>query len=571
MSDGSAQRAPVETTLPWRERVFPNQEWALILVLLLECVVFSITGNNFFSRANGFEITRLSVEIGLLALALTPVIISGGIDLSVGAVMGLTAVVLGSLWRDAGLPLPLAAPCALLVGLAGGGLNAALITRLGLPPLIVTLGTLSLFRGIAEGFTRAIENYSGFPPGFLFLGQGYVAGFLPTQLVILVIAAMVAGWVLHRSAYGRSVYAIGFSPEGARHAGIPVSRRLAAIYVSSGVVSSLAAIIYVAHLGQAKSDAGTGYGLTAITAVVLGGASIFGGRGTVLGTLLGLFGIVILQNGLRLSAAPTELAGILTGVLLVGTILLDRLSRRARAPARADLTGEGSPVKNSQVGVLSAVILASGLIVAGSNWLLVSSIRDELRPSTLSAVFTDTAGERPVIAMMPKAKGDPYFISARQGAEEAADTLKAEGLEVSGARVDVTSRTEVEAAVGEAAETYGRLDILVNNAAANRWIPYPDLEALSSEVWGELLSRNLTSPFMLVRTLAPLLRRRGQGRIVNISSIAGFAPTGSSIAYAVSKAGLNHLTRCLAVALAPAILVNGVAPGLMEGTRMTDA
>lgn len=117
----------------------------------------------------------------------------------------------------------------------------------------------------------------------------------------------------------------------------------------------------------------------------------------------------------------------------------------------------------------------------------------------------------------------------------------------------------------------GRLDILVNNAAANRWVPYDDLAALTPEIWSELLHRNLTVPFLLSRAAAPMLREHGAGRIVNVSSVAGFTPSGSSIAYAVSKAGLNHLTRCLAVALAPAVLVNGVAPGLMDGTRMTDA
>src|SRR5581483_8385428 len=114
----------------------------------------------------GFEITRLGVEIGLLALALTPVIITGGIDLSVGSMMGLAAVTLGALWRDAHWPLPAAVAATLIVGLAGGGLNAFFIARLNLPPLIVTLGTFSLFRGLAEGMTRGIENYSGFPPQF---------------------------------------------------------------------------------------------------------------------------------------------------------------------------------------------------------------------------------------------------------------------------------------------------------------------------------------------------------------------------------------------------------------------
>src|SRR5262245_6842199 len=154
---------------------------ALLIVLLFEFGIFSITGGNFLSWSNAFEITRLSVEIGLLALALTPIIISGGIDLSVGSMMGLAAVVLGSSWRDAHLPLPLAIAITLLVGLAGGALNALVIARLKLPPLIVTLGTFSLFRGIAEGLTRGIENYYGFPPRYLFLGQGYFLGIVPPQ------------------------------------------------------------------------------------------------------------------------------------------------------------------------------------------------------------------------------------------------------------------------------------------------------------------------------------------------------------------------------------------------------
>src|SRR5882724_11642958 len=321
----------MKTLPPWHARVFPNNEWILIGVLIVECAIFAVSGGNFLTSSNGFEITRLSVEIGLLALALTPIIITGGIDLSVGSMMGLAAVVMGALWRDAHLPLVLALSLALIVGLIGGALNAVMITRLKFPPLIVTLGTFSLFRGMAEGLTRGIENYSGFPASFLFLGQGYVGGVIPTQLFVLLVAIAGFAWWLHWTGYGRSLYAIGYSAEGARYAGIPVARRLGFVYLLSGLAASLAAVIYVAHLGQAKSDAGTGYELMAITAVVLGGASIFGGRGTVLGTLLGLFALAILRNGLRLADLPAELAGILTGVLLVGTILIDRLSARVRS------------------------------------------------------------------------------------------------------------------------------------------------------------------------------------------------------------------------------------------------
>ncbi|MEP6731720.1 MAG: substrate-binding domain-containing protein [bacterium] len=411
-------------------RIFPNNEWVLLGVIAIECAIFSAVGHNFATAANAFEITRLSVEIGLLALAMTPIIVTGGIDLSVGSMMGLAAVLFGYLWRDAHVALPVAILASLFCGVLGGGVNAVLIAQLRFPPLIVTLGTLSLFRGIAEGLTRGVESYTGFPSSFLHLGQGYIGGVVPTQLFVFVASAAAAAWWLHRTTTGRTLYAIGHSREGARYAGIPVSRRLATVYVLSGLAASVAAIIYVAHLGQAKSDAGTGYELVAITAVVLGGASIFGGRGTILGTTLGLFSIVLLQNGLRLSGQPAELAGILTGVLLIGTIGVDLLSRRggAQSPVMSS-DNEEREVRNSQVVILSTVILAGALIVAISNWVLVGSMRQELRamtptPGTATHALASTpATRRLVIALMPKAKGDPYFISARRGADSAANAL----------------------------------------------------------------------------------------------------------------------------------------------------
>jgi rhamnose transport system substrate-binding protein len=436
---------PADSRAPLGERIFPNNEWVLLVVIVAECVIFGIAGRNFATAGNAFEITRLSVEIGLLALALTPIIVSGGIDLSVGSMMGLAAVVLGFLWHDAHLPMVLAIALTLVLGIAGGALNAVLITRLSFPPLIVTLGTLSLFRGIAEGVTGGTQHYSGFPAGFLVLGQGYVGGRVPTQLFIFIAAAVGAAWWLHRAAVGRGLYAVGHSAEGARYAGIPVGRRLASVYILSGFAASLAAVIYVAHLGQAKSDAGTGYELMAITAVVLGGASIFGGRGTILGTVLGLFSIVLLQNGLRLTGQPAELSGILTGVLLIGTIVVDLFSRQAKSrPSLSSIATEQPDVRNSQVAVLSAVILAGALIVAASNWMLVNSLRQEMRGGMpVAIVDSSRPTHRPVIAMMPKAKGDPYFISARKGADSAAAALGVELLWDGPTDLDPAKQNEV--------------------------------------------------------------------------------------------------------------------------------
>ena len=419
-----------------------NGEWAVLAALVFEIVLFAAIAPNFATAGNFFEIARLSVELGLLAIALTPVLITGGIDLSVGSMMGLSAVLFGAAYRDWNLPIAAAAATSLLTGCAGGALNAILVARLGIPPLIVTLGTFSLFRGIAEGITLGAVNYTGFPASFLAVGQGYLWGFVPTQLAIFV--AVFAGYamLLHRSIIGRALYAIGFSAAGARYAGIPVVRRLALVYFLSGLSASVAAIVYVAHLGQARSDAGSGYELDAITAVVLGGTSVFGGRGTLFGTVLGLFALSVLRNGLRLAALPSELAGVLTGTLLLVTIAIDRARIRGRRAAHVYSTTEAIDVKNSQVAVLCATVLAGSLIVAGTNVWLVRSVV----PTATSArgvVAENPPTTRRVVAMMPKAKGDPYFASCRVGAEEAAKELGIELIWDGPTGLDAARQNEV--------------------------------------------------------------------------------------------------------------------------------
>jgi rhamnose transport system permease protein len=399
----------------WLESWFPNGEWTLFIVLAAELAAFSALNEHFFTVGNFFEIVRMAVELGLLAVALTPVIVTGGIDLSVGSMMGLAAVLFGAANRDWGLSIPLAIGVALLAGALGGGLNAVLVSRLSIPALIVTLGTYSMFRGIAEGITRGAVNYTDFPHSFLYLGQGYLGGVVPAQLPIFVVVVVAYAVLLHRSTIGRALYAIGFTAAGARYAGIPVARRIAFVYLLSGLVSSAAAVIYVAHIGQAKSDAGSGYELAAITAVVLGRTSVFGGRGTIWGTVLGLFAISVLQNGLQVAALPSELTGVVTGALLIVTIVIDRL--RLRPAIRPDAQPQTTEMKNSQLAILCVAILAGALIVAGTNIWLVRSLGRTLQPTGNSTVDEK---HRPVIAVMPKAKGDPYFVSCRVGAEEAA-------------------------------------------------------------------------------------------------------------------------------------------------------
>ena len=322
--------APAPGLGSWKSRLL-SHEMLLFYVLIALWLFFYFAGTTVNRRGvtvgfgtldRQFDILRHSCEIGLLALALTPIIITAGIDLSVGSLLGLCAILFGQLWHDGGLPIPLAAGLTLVIGALAGGLNAVLITALRIPPLIVTLGTYSLFRGLAEALTRGSITYTDFPASFLYLGQERWLG-LPTQAWIFFAVAIVVGVLVHRTTFGRAFRTIGFSPEGARYAGIPVARRLALAYVLAGLIAAIAAIIYTARLGQAKADAGTGYELFAITAVVLGGTSIFGGKGSVIGTLLGVAAIAVLKNGLaclpvvmRMNAAE-EMSGLLTGALLL--------------------------------------------------------------------------------------------------------------------------------------------------------------------------------------------------------------------------------------------------------------
>lgn len=407
-----------------------KQEFVLTVFIAVEIVLFSVTATNFISIQNLFECLRLSTELGLLALALTPVIVTGGIDLSVGSMMGLCAVVLGLMWHDWHLPIAVAIFLTLLISVAGGALNALFVARFNISPLIVTLGTYSLFRGLAEGITAGAKSFSGFPSKYVFLGQGYIGGVIPTQTIIFVLAAIAFHILLHRSTIGRALYAIGHTAEGARYAAIPVRQRLALVYILCGLCAGLAAVIFVAHIGQAKADAGTGYELVAITIVVLGGTSIFGGSGSIRGTLLGLAAIVVLRDGLLLSAWPMELAGILTGVLLVLTILLERIaSRHAGDDTVQHIPWHRRPLLTGLAGVCCVVLV---LFVGGSR-----------KNARNGAAGTRANGKPLTIGVMPHAKGDPYFISCRVGAKESAKDLGVDVIWDGPTSVDSAKQSEI--------------------------------------------------------------------------------------------------------------------------------
>jgi rhamnose transport system permease protein len=295
-------------------------------LVVLALVVLAAQSDRFFTVDNLLNQGRLMTEVGLIAVIMTFVIITGGIDLSVGSILGMAAILIGVFWQNAGLPLPAAIGLALLVGTLAGFVNGIIITRFRVPPLIATLGTLALYRGIAEGISQA-RSVRGYPEWFYVLGQGQVLG-VPTQLWLLGIVALLAAIVLGWTTWGRATYAIGSNETASRFSGLRVDWIKIAIYSASGFAAALAGAIFVSRVSTTRSDMGTGIELDAITAVVLGGTSIFGGRGTIAGTLLGLILIQALKNGLSLAGVKSDGTIVLIGAVLIGTILISNVFHR---------------------------------------------------------------------------------------------------------------------------------------------------------------------------------------------------------------------------------------------------
>ncbi len=281
----------------------------------------------FLRPSSQLEMSTHAFELALLALPMTLIIIAGGIDLSVGSTMALSAVTLGLLYKG-GAPVWLAAPAALLVGSGAGALNGLFIARFKVHPLIVTLATLAAYRGLAEGISLG-RPVSGFPEAFLHLGGGAAAG-VPIPAIIFVAAALAVWLLASRTVQGLWVYAIGGSPTASRYSGIPVVRTQFFLYTLSGAAAGLAGVIFAARRNTAKADVGTGIELEVITAVVLGGTSIFGGRGTILGTILGVALIHELRELVSWHWQRDELILIVVGGILIGSVLLNNLASRPK-------------------------------------------------------------------------------------------------------------------------------------------------------------------------------------------------------------------------------------------------
>ncbi len=303
-----------------------SQEIVLLIILVAAVLLLSTQTDRFLTVDNILNQGRLLTEVGLVALPMTLIIITGGIDLSVGAIFGLAAVVLGYTWLNLGFPLELAIIAGIGVGTLAGFINGLFIVRVGVPPLIMTLATLALYRGLAEGISQA-RSARGYPDWFFQMGQGAFLG-VPTQLWLLVVATIITAIILSRTVFGRSLYAMGNNELAARFSGIPVKLYKLAIYTFSGFMAGVAGYIFVSRVSTTRSDMGTGLELDVIAAVVLGGTSIFGGSGSIAGTVIGIILIQLLKNGLSLTGVTGDATIIVIGVVLILSILVNNFIQR---------------------------------------------------------------------------------------------------------------------------------------------------------------------------------------------------------------------------------------------------
>ncbi|MGB3828764.1 MAG: ABC transporter permease [Ornithinimicrobium sp.] len=303
----------------WR-RLLVTREMAVIALLLIVVAYALVNVRNFDGPLTLTFLLLDVTPILLIALPMTLIIATGEIDLSVASVVGLASVLTGVLY-EAGAPMVVAAGVALLGGLACGALNGFLVAYLGLPSLAVTIGTLALFRGVAVGLlgTKAVTS---FPDSWTDLATDTIGTTgIPVVMVLFVVLAAAFTWLLHYSGFGRGVYDIGLSKEAARFTGVDVARTKFILFVLAGVVSALAGIYYTLRFGSARGDNATGLELQVIAAVLLGGVSIFGGRGRLHGVIAGVLLIGVISSALRLEGITVNIINIIIGLLLVASVV----------------------------------------------------------------------------------------------------------------------------------------------------------------------------------------------------------------------------------------------------------
>ncbi|QCQ93794.1 transporter [Rhodococcus sp. SGAir0479] len=371
-----------------------------LAALVALVVLLALLSGDFLTTNNLLNVGVQAAVTAVLAFGMTFVIVSGGIDLSVGSIAGLSGIVTGWTATTAGVPMWLAVLAGMASGVLAGVVSGILVTAGRMPPFIATLAMLSVARGlalvIADGRPIPVDGWVAT------LGSGELFGFLPYPVLVLIAAAIATGLILRRTYAGRAMYAIGGNAEAARLSGIRVNRQQVLVYALSGLFAAVAGILLAARLASAQPEAGTGYELDAIAAVVIGGASLSGGVGTAVGTLIGALILAILRNGLNLLDVSAFWQQVVIGAVIAAAVLFDTLRRR-----RTGGKGAG-PLRSPAVRKAAAAVLA--LLVVAAGWAIVDRQRGGGASGTRIALSLSTLN-------------NPFFVDVREGAQDEADRL----------------------------------------------------------------------------------------------------------------------------------------------------
>ena len=327
MSDAAAPAAA-----PRRGLVAQQKLWAFASLIVL-LVFFSLASPNFLQTSNILAVLQATAVNGVLAIAVTMIIITGGIDLSIGTLMTFCAVTAGVVLTYWGMPLPLGVVAAIGMGAFCGLVSGTLVSRMRIPPFIATLGMMLILKGLSLVVSGTKPIYFNDTPGYTDIAQGSLVGLVlptvpvPNGVLVLFVVAVVMAWVLNRTMLGRYCFAMGSNEEAVRLSGVDTRWWKTAIYVLGGAICGIAGLLISSRLNSAQPALGLGYELDAIAAVVIGGTSLAGGRGTILGTVIGALIMAVLLNGLRILSVAQEWQTVVTGLIIIAAVYLDMLRR----------------------------------------------------------------------------------------------------------------------------------------------------------------------------------------------------------------------------------------------------
>jgi ribose/xylose/arabinose/galactoside ABC-type transport system permease subunit len=308
-------------------RIFRAREAGIGFVVLAMIVFLSFSTNTFFTSSNLAVVSRQISLSAVIGMGMTLVILMGGIDLSVGSIVAITSVIIGLTMVRANMPIWLSIPAGLLMGVLAGYINGILIVKTKVPPFIITLGMMGLARGAALVITKG-SSISGFPEQYLPIGQGFIFTYIPIPVVIAVVLAVIFHFILTNTTFGRRVYLIGSNEEAALLSGINVNRMKVFVYMICSAMASVEAVIETSRMSTGQPASGAGYELTAIGAVIIGGASMAGGEGTILGTILGAILLGLITNGLILLGISAYWQQVFSGTIIILAVTLDTWRRR---------------------------------------------------------------------------------------------------------------------------------------------------------------------------------------------------------------------------------------------------